>query len=135
MKIGFVASAFDLLHAGHILMLKEAKKHCDYLICGLHIDPSIERSEKNKPIQSFFERNIQLSAVKYVDEIIPYGFEDELYTILITNHIDIRFLGDDYRDKNKFTGSNLPIPIHYIERGHGYSTSELRNRIIDNENL
>jgi glycerol-3-phosphate cytidylyltransferase len=133
MKVGFVASAFDLLHTGHILMLKEAKEHCDYLICALHVDPSMERSNKNKPIQSLYERITQLEAVKYVDKIIPYETEHELLIILFTNNIDIRFLGSDYEEKRSFTGSTLPIPIHYIQRVHGYSTSELRTRIKETE--
>lgn len=132
MKVGFTCSTFDLLHSGHVLMLKEAKQQCDYLIVGLQIDPTIDRPEKNKPIQSYYERYIQLSAVKYVDEIIPYSTEDELLTILHTNDIDIRIVGEDYYGK-KFTGDYLcgedRMELYYNKRTHPYSTSELRNRI------
>ena len=132
MKIGFTCSTFDLLHSGHILMLKEAKEQCDYLICGLQIDPSIDRPEKNKPVQSYYERWVQLSAVKYVDEIIPYATEEELLTILQTNNIDIRVLGSEYRDK-PFTGDFLPLDCYFNGRTHHYSTTELRNRVTDKQ--
>ena len=128
MIVGFTASAFDLLHAGHIAMLREAKEQCDWLICGLQVDPSLDRPEKNKPIQSLVERYIQLSAVKYVDEIIPYSTEYELDTILQNYEIDIRILGDEYKGRD-FTGSYLPMEYHYNKRTHGYSSTELRNRI------
>ena len=129
--IGITASCFDLLHAGHVTMLKEAKSKCGYLICCLQVDPSIERKEKNKPIQSLVERYIQLNAVKYVDEIIPYCSEIDLLEILTTRQIDIRFIGQEYKHK-KFTGSELPIPTHYTSRQHGFSSSELRQRILIN---
>jgi len=132
MKIGFTCSTFDLLHAGHILMLKEAKEQCDYLICGLQIDPSVDRPEKNKPIQSYYERWTQLSAVKYVDEIIPYATEEELLTILQTNNIDIRILGSEYKDK-PFTGDFLPLDCYFNRRTHRYSTTELRNRVAEQQ--
>jgi glycerol-3-phosphate cytidylyltransferase len=129
MKKGITASTFDLLHTGHIIMLKEAKEVCDYLICALHVDPSIERPEKNKPIQSLYERYIQLQAVKYVDEIIPYETENELLTILQSNQIDIRIIGEDYYDKS-FTGRDIEeIKIHFNKRKHNYSSTDLRNRI------
>ena len=128
MKVGITASTFDLLHTGHILMLKEAKEQCDYLICALQTDPTIERPEKNSPIQSFYERFIQLQAVKYVDEIIPYTTEDELLTILQTNNIDVRIIGADYAGK-RFTGDFLDMEIYYNSRNHNYSSTELRNRI------
>ena len=128
MKKGITASTFDLLHAGHILMLKEAKSVCDYLIVALQVDPTIDRPEKNKPIQSYYERWVQLSAVKYVDEIIPYTTEDELNTILQNYEIDIRILGDEYYDRY-FTGNDLQMEYHYNKRTHGYSSTELRNRI------
>ena len=127
-KRGITASTFDLLHAGHIMMLKEAKSVCDYLIVALQVDPTIDRPEKNKPIQSFYERWVQVSAVKYVDEIIPYATEEELNTILQNYEIDIRILGDEYKDK-LFTGSYLDMEYHYNKRTHGYSSTELRNRI------
>ena len=128
MKIGITASAFDLLHAGHILMLKEAKSVCDYLIVAIQIDPTLDRPEKNKPAQSFYERWVQLSAVKYVDEVIPYSTEMELMTILQNNNIDIRILGDEYKNK-VFTGCNLDMEYHFNKRTHKYSSSELRKRL------
>lgn len=129
MRIGFTCSTFDLLHTGHILMLKEAKQQCDYLIVGLQTDPTVDRPEKNKPVQSFYERWIQISAVKYVDEVIPYTTEEELLTILQTNNIDVRIIGNDYHGKY-FTGMYLDqIEVYYNERSHNYSTSELRERI------
>ncbi len=128
MKRGITASCFDLLHAGHILMLKEAKSVCDYLIVALQVDPTIDRPEKNKPIQSYYERWVQLSAVNYVDEIIPYSTEEELMTILQNYNIDIRILGEEYTTK-PFTGNNLEMEYHFNKRTHKYSTTELRNRI------
>jgi glycerol-3-phosphate cytidylyltransferase len=125
---GITASSFDLLHAGHILMLKEAKSVCDYLIVALQVDPTIDRPEKNKPIQSYYERWVQLSAVKYVDEIIPYSTEYELDTILQNYEIDIRILGDEYKGRD-FTGSYLDMEYHFNKRTHGYSSTELRKRI------
>jgi glycerol-3-phosphate cytidylyltransferase len=131
--IGFTCSTFDLLHTGHILMLEEAKAQCDYLVCGLQIDPTVDRPEKNKPIQSLYERFIQLNAVKYVDAIIPYTTEEELLTILQTEGIDIRILGDEYETKI-FTGSNLDMDYYFNKRTHNYSTTELRKRVADVEN-
>jgi glycerol-3-phosphate cytidylyltransferase len=128
MKIGFVASAFDLLHAGHVLMLEEAKNQCEWLVCGLHTDPSLERASKNKPIQTVFERYIQLKACRFVDEIIPYETEADLYTILTSYKIDVRIVGEEYKDKH-FTGRGLEIPIYYNSRRHSMSSSELRSRI------
>lgn len=129
---GITAGTFDLLHTGHILMLKEAKEQCDYLICALHVDPSIERESKNKPIQTVYERYIQLRAVSYVDEIIPYETEEELETILQTENIDVRIIGEDYHGKY-FTGNYLcesgKMELHYNKRAHNYSSTELRNRI------
>lgn len=127
--IGFTCGAFDLLHAGHIVMLEESKSKCDKLIVGLQTDPSIDRPEKNKPIQSVYERFIQLSAVKYIDQIIPYDTEESLMDLLQSQHIDIRFIGEDYREK-KFTGSELPIDIEYTSRKHSFSSSNLRERIF-----
>lgn len=128
MKIGLTASAFDLLHAGHILMLAEAKEQCDWLICALQTDPTIDRPNKNKPVQSVFERYVQLGGCRFVDEIIPYETEDDLYTILTSYKIDVRIIGEDYKDKS-FTGDDLDIPIYYNSRKHSLSTSELRRRI------
>ena len=126
--IGFTCGAFDLLHAGHIVMLEESKSKCDKLIVGLQTDPSIDRPEKNKPIQSVYERFIQLNAVKYVDQIIPYDTEESLMDLLQSQHIDIRFIGEDYREK-KFTGSELPIDIEYTSRKHSLSSSSLREKV------
>ena len=126
--IGFTCGAFDLLHAGHIVMLKEAKDNCDYLIVGLQTDPSIDRSDKNKPVQSIYERFIQLNAIQYVDEVIPYDTERSLKDLLESTPIDIRFLGEDYKD-NTFTGDDLSVKIYYTNRKHSFSTSRLRKRI------
>lgn len=133
---GFVCSTFDLLHAGHITMLKEIKQHCDYLIIGLQIDPTVDRPSKNKPIQSIVERYIQLNAVTYVDEIIPYHTEKDLEDLLMVLPIDIRFVGEEYQDRD-FTGKQYcldnGIQLHYNSRRHGWSSSELRNRIFNAE--
>ena len=129
-KIGFTCSCFDLLHAGHILMLKDAKAQCDKLIVGLQTDPSIDRKDKNKPVQTLEERRIQLEAVKYVDEIIEYETELELKQLLFELDPHIRILGSDWKAK-PFTGYSLHIPIYFHERDHDYSTSDLRKRIID----
>ena len=128
-KIGFTCSCFDLLHAGHILMLKDSKDQCDYLIVGLQTDPTIDRPEKNKPIQSFEERKIQLEAVKYVDEIFIYETEEDLYKKLLEISPDVRILGSDYIDK-PFTGDDLDIPIYFHERKHNYSSTNLRGSIV-----
>jgi len=137
MKTGVTFSTFDLLHAGHILMLKEAKSVCDYLICGLHVDPQIERPNKNKPIQSLVERYIQLSSVKYVDEIIPYNYEKDLHDILLGYPVNIRIIGADYKGEN-FSGLDIcqskGIEIYYNERSHDFSSTELRKRISKAEN-
>lgn len=130
--IGFTASTFDLLHAGHISMLREAKEQCDYLICGLQVDPSKDRPEKNKPVQTLVERFIQLAAVKYVDEIIPYESEQDLEDILKMVNIDVRIIGAEYKDKT-FTGratcASRGIEIYYNKRDHRFSTSDLRKRV------
>ena len=128
---GFTASCFDLLHAGHILMLKEASEQCGHLIVGLHVDPSIERPEKNKPIQSLEERMIQLEGCIYVDEIHVYNTEAELESLLNTLPIDIRIIGEEYKGK-AFTGStNWWHETYHNSRKHNYSTTELRERIIN----
>ena len=127
--IGFTCSCFDLLHAGHILMLQDAKSRCDKLIVGLQTDPTIDRPDtKNKPIQSFEERRIQLEAVKYVDEIFTYDTEENLYKKLLDIKPDVRILGSDYISKS-FTGDDLDIKIYYHERNHNYSTTNLRKKI------
>ena len=130
---GFTCSCFDLLHAGHILMLKDAKNQCDYLIVGLQTDPTIDRpKEKNKPIQSIEERKIQLEAIKYIDKIITYKTEDDLYNLLKKIKPNIRILGTDYKGKS-FTGDDLNIRIHYHKREHDFSSTNLRNKIISTE--
>jgi glycerol-3-phosphate cytidylyltransferase len=130
-KTGFTCSCFDLFHAGHIMMLKEAKSVCDHLIVGLQTDPTIDRPEKNKPIQSVFERFVQLQACRYVDEIVIYQTEKELMDILLSYPIDVRIVGEEYRDK-EFTGKDLPhVEMHYNERKHSFSTTELRQRVIE----
>jgi glycerol-3-phosphate cytidylyltransferase len=129
MITGFTCSCFDLLHAGHILMLEEAKLHCDRLVVGLQTDPTLDRPEKNAPLQSVTERYIQLAAVKYVDEIIPYSTEQDLSNLLKALPIDIRIIGEDYRDKD-FTGKELNIPLYYNKREHDWSSSALRKKII-----
>lgn len=126
-KIGFTCGAFDLLHAGHIVMLKEAKENCDYLIVGLQTDPSIDRQEKNQPVQSVFERYIQLRGVKYVDEIIPYDTEQSLLDLLEATQIHLRFVGEDYIDR-EFTGKGLH-EIWYTSRQHSFSSTNLRNKV------
>ena len=136
MRVGFTCSTFDLLHAGHVQMLREAKEQCDYLICGLQVDPSVDRPEKNAPIQTIVERYTQLKAVKYVDEIIPYGTEVDLEDILEMYHIDVRILGEEYRD-GKFTGRAIcakrGIELYFNKREHRFSSSDLRNRIAERE--
>ena len=131
--VGITFSAFDLLHAGHIVMLREAKNHCDYLIAGIQTDPTIDRPDsKNKPVQSLVERYSQLSAVKYVDEIIPYQTEQDLIDILSMYEIDVRILGDEYKEKD-FTGKDIcnkrGIDLYFNKRDHRFSTSDLRERV------
>ena len=132
MKIGFTCSTFDLLHAGHVMMLREAKTVCDYLIVGLQTDPSIDRPEKNKPVQTLVERYVQLQAIEYVDEIVPYQTEQDLEDILNMFPINIRILGEEYKD-GKFTGRAIcakrGIELYYNKRDHRFSSSDLRNRV------
>lgn len=137
LKIGITFSTFDLLHAGHIAMLAEVKNHCDYLICGLQTDPTIDRPDtKNKPIQSIVERQITLSACRFVDEIVVYQTEKDLEDILLTLPIDVRILGVEYQDKD-FTGRNIceqrGIEIVYNGRDHSFSSSSLRKRVAEAE--
>jgi glycerol-3-phosphate cytidylyltransferase len=127
-KIGFTCGAFDLLHAGHVVMLKEARENCDHLIVGLQTDPTIDRQEKNTPVQSVYERFTQLTAIKYVDEVIPYDTERSLIDLLESTPINVRFIGEDYIDKS-FTGDDLPIKIYYTNRKHSFSSSGLRQRV------
>ena len=133
-KIGITCSTFDLLHAGHVVMLEEAKRHCDYLIAALQVDPNIDRPEKNKPIQSVFERYVQLEGCKYIDQIVPYATEKEIEDILLTYKIDKRFIGEEYKTK-EFTGKQLcvdnDIELYYNKRQHSFSTTNLRTRIVE----
>ena len=124
---GFTCGCFDLLHAGHIVMLKEARENCEHLIVGLQTDPSIDRQEKNKPVQSVYERFVQLQAVKYVDEIIPYDTEQSLIDLLESTEIHLRFVGEDYVERD-FTGKGLH-EIYYTNRQHSFSSSGLRKRV------
>ena len=138
MKVGLTASTFDLLHAGHIEMLREAKAQCEYLICALQIDPSIDRPEKNKPVQTVVERHTQLDAVKFVDEIIPYLHESDLEDILQMRDIHVRVLGDEYREQD-FTGRDIckarDIDLYFNKRDHRFSSSGLRRRVAIAEAL
>ena len=134
MKVGFTCSTFDLLHAGHLIMLREAKEQCDYLICGLQVDPSVDRAEKNAPVQTVVERYTQLKGVEYVDEIIPYGTEEDLEDILSMYPINVRILGEEYRDK-PFTGRDIcrkrDIELYFNKRDHRFSSSDLRSRVCE----
>lgn len=134
--VGITFSCFDLLHAGHVRMLAEAKSQCDYLIVGLQTDPTIDRPEKNKPTQTVVERYIQLQACKFVDEIIPYTTEKDLEDILKLYRIDVRILGDEYKDKN-FTGRDFceehGIRLYFNARHHRFSSTNLRREVYNRE--
>ena len=134
MIIGITFSSFDLFHSGHVAMLKEAKANCDHLIVGVQTDPTIDRPDKNKPIQSVFERYVQLEGCKYIDEIVPYATEKEIEDILLTYKIDKRFIGEEYKTK-EFTGKQLcvdkDIELYYNKRQHSFSTTNLRTRIVE----
>ena len=130
--VGFTCGAFDLLHAGHIEMLSEAASVCDWLVVGLQTDPSIDRKNKNKPIQSLVEREIQLRAVRYVDEIIIYETEADLLSLLKNLNPDVRIIGEDHKGK-KYTGHELQIEIYFNSRDHNWSSSDFRKRIADYE--
>ena len=134
MRIGLTASTFDLLHAGHVSMLREAKSQCDYLIAALQVDPSLDRSDKNPPVQTIVERQAQLHAVKYVDEVVVYCTERDLLDIINMYPIDVRILGEEYRLKD-FTGKdecrNRGIQIYFNKRDHRFSSSDLRKRVCD----
>tara|TARA_B100000927_G_C16443394_1_gene460716 strand:- start:44 stop:493 length:450 start_codon:yes stop_codon:yes gene_type:complete len=135
-KIGFTCSTFDLLHAGHVVMLEEAKRHCDYLIVGLQTDPTLDRPQKNAPIQSIVERQIQLSAIKYVDEIVIYSTEADLEDLLLTLPIDVKVMGEEYKSKD-FTGKQIckdrGIKMVYNGRDHSFSSTSLRKRVVFGE--
>jgi len=130
--VGFTCSAFDLLHAGHVAMLRECKQHCNFLIVGLHVDPTVDRPSKNKPVQSVYERYMQLKGCQYVDAIIPYETEEDLINIMAIEPVDIRFVGVEYKD-TYITGQDIcekrGINIVYNERYHMYSSTELRSRL------
>ncbi len=131
MRIGFTCSTFDLFHAGHVMMLEEAKKQCEFLIVGLQTDPTIDRPDtKNKPVQGVFERWAQLKACKFVDQIVPYSTERELRDILLSFPISVRILGEEYKGK-EFTGHDIPMEFYFNQRKHSFSTSELRQRVIE----
>jgi glycerol-3-phosphate cytidylyltransferase len=130
--VGFTCGAFDLLHAGHILMLQECKLYCDVLIVGVQEDPSLDRPQKNAPVMTYTERLTMIRAIRCVDEIVPYGTEAELYEILKMMPIDIRILGIDWKGK-EFTGHDLSLEVVFNTRDHGYSTSSLRKRVYDAE--
>ena len=128
MKKGFVAGNFDVIHPGYIKMFKECNKYCDHFTVLLHSDPSIERPEKLKPILTLDERIEVLSSIKYIHDIQSYTYESELYELIIRGEYSVRFLGDDYRGKS-FTGDDLNISIHYLNRDHGWSTTKFKNLI------
>tara|TARA_R110001592_G_scaffold86773_1_gene256196 strand:+ start:1047 stop:1496 length:450 start_codon:yes stop_codon:yes gene_type:complete len=136
-NIGFTCSTFDLLHAGHVVMLEEAKRHCDYLIVGLQVDPTLDRQHKNAPIQSIVERQIQLSAIKYVDEIVIYTTEADLEDLLLTLPINVKVMGEEYKNKD-FTGKSIckerGIKVVYNGRSHSFSSTSLRKRVYKIEN-
>lgn len=137
MKYGITFSTFDLLHAGHVQMLREAKDQCDYLICGLQMDPSLDRAEKNAPVQTVVERYTQLKGLRYVDEIIPYNNEKDVEDILTMYDIDVRVLGEEYRELD-FTGKDIckkrGIQLYFNKRDHRFSSSDLRKRVCEREN-
>ena len=137
MIVGFTCSTFDLFHAGHVIMLKEAKTKCDHLIVGLQTDPTIDRpTTKNKPVQSIFERYVQLQACKYVDEIVVYATEKDLLDILLSYPINVRILGNEY-ENSAFTGRqeciSKGIKFYFNQRQHSFSTTELRERVVQCE--
>ena len=135
-KFGITFSTFDLFHAGHVKMIEEAKRQCDYLIVGLQLDPSLERPEKNSPSQSIIERYIQLRGSKHIDEVVPYVTEQDLEDILRSFKIDVRIIGEEYRDKD-FTGKDYceskGIELYYNSRDHRFSSSSLRNQVKNAE--
>lgn len=138
MKRGLTLSTFDLLHAGHVTMLRESKEVCDYLICGLQVDPSFDRSEKNAPVQTLVERYVQLAGVKYVDEIVCYQSEADVVDILEMFNIDVKIMGSEYRDQ-EFTGKDVcerkNIQLHFNNRSHRFSSSDLRERVASGQRL
>jgi glycerol-3-phosphate cytidylyltransferase len=132
-RVGIIASCFDMFHAGHVLALYEAKENCDRLVVALQSDPTIDRPEKNKPVQALFERYVQVNACKFVDAIIPYDTEADLLNLLVGYEWDVRFLGSDYYNRTDYTGYGEDIPIYFLSRKHNYSSSSLRERIVKSE--
>lgn len=132
---GFTCGAFDVLHPGHLYLFEYAKQHCDHLIVGLHTNPQLDRPDKHVPVQTTFERWKQLSVVKYVDEIIPYDTEDDLFNLFATTGIQIRFLGTDYAGKSHYTAkelcSRLGMTTIYVPRHHSFSSSSIRTRLLE----
>ena len=133
-KIGITCSTFDFLHAGHVVMLEEAKRHCDYLIAALQVDPTIDREDKSRPIQSIVERQIQLAGVKFVDDIVMYNTEKDLEDLFLTLPIDVRIIGVEYRGK-EFTAKDIckqrDIVVIYNKRDHSFSSTDLRKRTVE----
>ena len=127
-KVGFTCGSFDLFHTGHALMLEEAKGQCDWLIVAVQEDPSLDRPSKNKPIQDYEERIPMVQAIRWVDEVVRYDTEDQLYNLLIDIKPDVRIVGADWKGK-KFTGHDLDIEVYFNTRDHGHSTSSLRDRV------
>ena len=138
-KIGITFSTFDMLHAGHVAMLSEARNHCDYLICGLQTDPTIDRPDtKNKPIQSIVERQIQLAACRYVDEVVVYQTEQDLLDLLLILPLDVRILGVEYKELDftgRYEGDMRGIEIVFNGRDHSFSSSSLRKRVAHAETV
>lgn len=136
MKVGFTCSTFDLLHAGHVSMLQEAKTKCDYLICGLQNDPTLDRATKNKPVQTIVERQMQLKGSRYVDEVWVYNTEKDLEDLLLTLPINVRILGVEYENK-EFTGREIchkrNIELYFNGRDHSFSSSSLRRRVYESQ--
>jgi len=135
MNKGVIAGNFDVIHPGYVKTFKECKENCDHFTILLHSDPSIERPEKLKPILSLEERMEVLYSIKYIDEIQVYNYEKELIEIIKNGDFTIRFLGDDYKDRDEFTGSELNIPIHYLNRDHGWSTTRFKENIVKSYHL
>ena len=135
MITGFTAGAMDLLHAGHVLMLKECREQCDFLIVALQTDPSVDRPDKNRPVETLEERMIRLEGCKYVDKIVTYDTEVDLYNLLKELKPDVRFIGADWKNKPNYSRDLLPeMRVIYNSRNHGYSSTSLRERIVNSTN-
>ncbi len=128
--IGITCGSFDIIHPGYIMLFKECKNQCDEFIIALQGDPTIDRPEKNKPVQTLEERKQILESIRYIDKVITYNTEDDLYELLQKEKLDVRFIGEDWRDK-KYTGHDLPIKIIFNSRSHDYSATKLKNQIAD----